>query len=96
MPRDSTTPRNDIISPDGAIPQSAGDHHPVPSATPGPRSTPAATVAPGNSGKPGTPGNPAADSIRTPEKLPFSREIAVRDLRFRFADGGASFSTAFR
>ena len=67
---------------------------PVPSATPGPRSTPAATVAPGNPGnpgtlcKPGTPGNPAADSIRTPEKLPFSREIAVRDLRFRFADGG--------
>ena len=61
---------------------------PVPSATPGPRSTPAATVAPGNSGKPDTPGNPAADSIRTPEKLPFNREIAVRDLRFRFADGG--------
>ena len=64
---------------------------PAPSATPGPRSTPVATVAPGNSGtlcKPGTPGNPAADSIRTPEKLPFSREIAVRDLRFRFADGG--------
>lgn len=64
---------------------------PAPSATPGPRSTPAATVAPGNPGtpcNPGTPGNPAADSIRTPEKLPFSREIAVRDLRFRFADGG--------
>lgn len=64
---------------------------PAPSATPGPHSTPAATVAAGNSGtlcNPGTPGNPAADSIRTPEKLPFSREIAVRDLRFRFADGG--------
>ena len=64
---------------------------PAPSATPGPHSTPAATVAAGNSGtlcKPGTPGNPAAESIRTPEKLPFSREIAVRDLRFRFADGG--------
>ena len=64
---------------------------PAPSATPGPHSTPAATVAAGNSGtpcNPGTPGNPAADSIRTPEKLPFNREIAVRDLRFRFADGG--------
>ena len=64
---------------------------PAPSATPGPHSTPAATVDAGNSGtlcKPGTPGNPAAESIRTPEKLPFSREIAVRDLRFRFADGG--------
>ncbi|WP_417194890.1 ATP-binding cassette domain-containing protein [Alistipes putredinis] len=61
---------------------------PAPSATPGPHSTPATTVAAGNSGTPCNPGNPAADSIRTPEKLPFSREIAVRDLRFRFADGG--------
>ena len=61
---------------------------PAPSATPGPHSTPATTVAAGNSGTPCNPGNPAADSIRTPEKLPFSREIAVRDLRFRFADDG--------
>lgn len=64
---------------------------PAPSATPGPRSTPVATVAPGNSGtlcKPGTPGNPAADTASSPEKLPFRHEIAVRDLRFRFADGG--------
>ena len=59
--------------------------------TPGPRSTPAATVAPGNSGnpgKPGNPGNPTADTASSPEKLPFRHEIAVRDLRFRFADGG--------
>ena len=64
---------------------------PVPSATPGPRSTPAATVAPGNSGNSGNsgnPGNPAADTASSPEKLPFRHEIAVRDLRFRFADGG--------
>lgn len=61
---------------------------PAPSATPGPHSTPATTVAAGNSGTPCNPGNPAADSIRTPEKLPFSREIAVRDLSFRFADDG--------
>ena len=64
---------------------------PAPSATPGPRSTPAATVAAGSSGnpgKPGTPGNPAADTASSPEKLPFRHEIAVRDLRFRFADGG--------
>ena len=61
---------------------------PAPSATPGPHSTPATTVAAGNSGTPCNPGNPAADSIRTPEKLPFSREIAVRELRFCFADGG--------
>ena len=64
---------------------------PAPSATPGPRSTSAATVAPGNSGNSGNsgnPGNPAADTASSPEKLPFRHEIAVRDLRFRFADGG--------
>ena len=61
---------------------------PAPSATPGPHSTPATTVAAGNSGTPCNPGNPAADTASSPEKLPFSREIAVRDLRFRFADGG--------
>lgn len=51
----------------------------------------AATVAPGNSGNSGNsgnPGNPAADTASSPEKLPFRHEIAVRDLRFRFADGG--------
>ena len=93
MPRDSTTPRNDIISPDGAIPQSAGTHpsHPPPparAAHPPQPLPPAIPAIPALFCKPGTPGNPAADSIRTPEKLPFSREIAVRDLRFRFADGG--------
>lgn len=64
---------------------------PAPSATPGPHSTSAATVAPGNSGNSGNsgnPGNPAADTASSPEKLPFRHEIAVRDLRFRFADGG--------
>ena len=74
----------------GILRDAAADCPPAPANpdcqdTPAPRSTPAATVAPG---KPGTPGNPAADSIRTPKKLPFRHEIAVRDLAFRFADDG--------
>ena len=80
----------------GILRDAAADCPPAPANpdcrdTPGPRSTPAATVAPGNSGnpgKPGNPGNPAADTASSPEKLPFRHEIAVRALRFRFADGG--------
>lgn len=80
----------------GILRDAAADCPPAPANpdcrdTSGPRSTPAATVAAdssGNPGKPGTPGNPAADTASSPEKLPFRHEIAVRDLRFRFADGG--------
>ena len=80
----------------GILRDAAADCPPAPANpdcrdTPGPRSTSAATVAPGNSGNSGNsgnPGNPAADTASSPEKLPFRHEIAVRDLRFRFADGG--------
>lgn len=44
------------------------------------------SFAPGNSGN--IPGTEAADKTRTPGKLPFGHEIAVRDLTFRFADDG--------
>lgn len=95
MPRDSTTPRNDIISPDGAIPQSAGTHpsHPPPPARAAHPPQPLPPAIPAN---PALPGTPPPIVSAPPKNCPSAARSPCATLGSASRTAGASFSTAFR
>ena len=95
MPRDSTTPRNSTLSPDGAIPQSAGrrpPHPPLPART----AHPPQPLPPAIPALPAIPGTPPPIVSAPPKNCPSAARSPCATLGSASRTAGASFSTAFR